>query len=223
MLLEPLGSTPLSHDIQAFVDDIAARLPQWEDSGELTPGEAAIVAGKLDFARRRDAIPQIQNMVDLYGYGPARALFVGVDGQPWMTLTDLVDVTGCDYSELLDEFAAEIDSCEPGEQPDVDVLTWTRPGGGTAEIPLGNARFVFNVLSSRSPWAHEFRDAMAGVFRRAAIASGLADAIGVVEHSPDGTPVRTGRTLRDLLEAGGAIPTADEARERAFRGPVVEL
>lgn len=188
-------------------------------NGTCDPHRAKLNLAAADFAEKHNVVPSTPDTTaSLWGYGAVRAFYIGADGGWWTILDELVEPTGVNFATLLGEFRRDL----ADDFDDVDVMTWIGPDGETDRLELVEASFAMRILAGVSPWSKEFSAALMPVFRRAMQASGLGDALGpVIRILEDGTAEQTSMSFNEFMSGGEPLPTAEEAREQAFRGPVI--
>lgn len=186
--------------------------------GGLTPDQAEVVYAMCDFAEKRNCVGLQDTTANWFGFGPIKVWFDDADGDYWVSLVDLLPITGLDWPTLRGMFDAEYAEYSD----DVDVLVWPVGDiGDTRYLDLVTHAFALRAMLA-GPWAREFMDNTMGLFRHAMVHSGLADKVGpVLRIREDGTAEQTGMTFGDFLSAGDRMPTEDEALAEAFRGPVI--
>jgi hypothetical protein len=173
------------------------------------------------FAERTGCAAVTNHEIDLWGYGTVKVSFADNDGNWWAPLAELVEPTGLDFNDLralywddveegrddVEELSWVVDDPGPGEEDGICLLEFVGPGFGMRAMTC-------------SPWSAEFTKALMPTFRRAMLASGLADQISpFVRIKEDGTAERVDMTMTEFLASGEPVPTRDEARDSAFRGP----
>lgn len=171
-----------------------------------------------EFCTERNAgIPTDDAEVNLYGLGVIRPAYINVNRPGyWIYLGDLVEPSGVPFERLAEEWRRERDEGE-----DVDLIVFLDRDGELIGLPVMNDAAVLRVLTGPSPWANEILKNLTGAFRRAAVASRIAAQFQPTFEQPDGTYAQSGQTLEEYLLAEG-LPTAEEAREQAMRGPVID-
>lgn len=173
------------------------------------------------FSERTGCAAVTDHEIDLWGYGTLKVGFADNDGNWWAPLLSLIEPTGLSFARLREMY---LDDVADGYS-DVEELSWLvdDPGPdedrGICHLEYVGPSFAMRAMLA-SPWGREFADAMMPTFRRALVASGMADKIGpVVRIREDGTAEQVEMSFGDFMAQGEALPTHDEARESAFRGP----
>jgi hypothetical protein len=187
-------------------------------AGNLTWQKASVVYAMCDFAELHNCVGLLDTTANWFGFGDIKVMFESTDGGYWVSLVDLLPITGLDWATLRGMFDSEYAECTP----DVDVMTWPVGNEGhTGYLDLVTHSFALRAMLA-GPWSREFMDNTMGLFRHAMVKSGLADKISpVVRIREDGTAEQTDMTFGEFMAAGDQMPTEDEAREAAFRGPVL--
>jgi len=189
---------------------------------EITWREANVLDAMADFGEKHDCTPAATDVyVDWFGFGSVKPIFESTSGGYWMSLFDLIAVTGLEYSALHEQF--EEDRVDDGNG-DADLMRWVvTEDGETNQLPLVKHSFAMRAMLA-GPWSREFMENTMNLFRHAAVHSGLADAIGpVVQQNADGVFVQTDMSLGDFLAQGDRLPSEQDARAEAMRGPAVDL
>lgn len=172
------------------------------------------------FAERTGCAPAPGHEIDLWGYGTVKVQFADNDGNWWVSLAELVEPTGIPFSRLLQIYRNDVED----EYSDVEELSWLVSGSNPEDREICHLEMVGPSFAIRamlaSPWGKEFADALFPTFRRALVESGMADKLGpVLRQKPDGTYEQTDMTFGEFMAKGEPLPTHEEAREKAFRGP----
>jgi hypothetical protein len=184
--------------------------------------------------------------IDLFGYGRIPVALDAYDTKTgpaadrcWFWLHEAAEVLGWDPAEF-EKWAREHRSHDLRDQRTADEETGTvgwqhlrhlpmdiRVNGGTEDAPLWIDLWLLSTdrlmsMMLGSPWSAEFFDAvtplMAHGFAQSGLAEKLADVKSVIV-AEDGT-VTEGPSLADAIAEDTEGLSEEEARERAFRGPV---
>jgi hypothetical protein len=160
------------------------------------------------------------------GLGNLRAALVDPeDGDAsFFFVHEVLDITGAtpeQWHQLRDEELAEA-AAEPAVMPRVDEFTDYRADGGSHQVPVCNWQVAL-LLALDGPWSRELMSNLRPAFRKAAVASGIADQINVVRIDDDGTVQETGETMADAILRDGPLPSDEVIREQIRRGPLGAL
>lgn len=174
------------------------------------------------FAERTGCAAVTDHEINLWGYGTVRVLFADNDGNWWAPLTALIEPTGTDFDILRGMYEQAV---EDGDD-DVEMLSWLvedTPDREYHYLEMVGPAFAMRAMMS-SDWGKEFAAALMPTFRRAIVASGVGNKLGpVVRVNPDGSAEQTDMTFSEFIGQGEPLPSRDEARASAFRGPAGAL
>ncbi|MET0520827.1 MAG: hypothetical protein ABW156_02465 [Jiangellaceae bacterium] len=174
------------------------------------------------FSNRTGCAAVTDHEIDLWGYGTVRVVFADNDGNWWAPLTALCDPTGIDFDTLRGMYEEAV---EEGDD-DVEILSWLvedTPEREHCFLEMVGPGFAMRAMMS-GPWGKEFAAALMPTFRRAIVSSGLGDNLGpVIRINEDGRAEQTDMTFTEFLAQGEPLPTPDQARDSAFRGPAGAL
>lgn len=208
------ASTPTSHDSASETHGSHPTLTlgqQWAASSralfatmDLNPERRRHLEAVASFAERTGCAAVTDYEIDLWGYGAINPMFADEDGHWFAVLQALIEPTGLEYQDLRTRY---LQAVENGDD-DVEELSWLVDDDDPHDREICQLEFVGPSFAMRAmmagPWGREIADALFPTFRRAAVKSGLADAMGIAE----------------IIAPDGQIPTAEEAKAAAFRGPL---
>lgn len=198
------------------------------DDGQLPLHNGQTALSLCDFAEqhgRHLAAPEQTST--FMGLGEVTAVFSEpVDGQHgnWYFVGSVLEATGAtwqQWEQLRDEEITEAAE-EPAVPPRVDTITSYEEDGSTHQLPVCNWQMAL-LLALDGPWSKELMANVRPAFRKAAIASGIADQINVVRIAEDGTVHETGETMADAFLRDGPLPSDEVIREQIRRGPLGAL
>ena len=197
------------------------------DAGRIARYKARTIFSVCDLAERQGRnIPDVNKTIAFMGLGSLRpALADPADGDgDFFFVHEVLEITGAtpeQWHQLREEEIAE-SAEEPVTTPRVDEFTNHRADGGTHQVPVCNWQMAL-LLALDGPWGKELMANVRPVFRKAAIASGIADQISVVRIAEDGTAHETGETMADAFLRDGPLPSDEVIREQIQRGPLGAL
>lgn len=197
------------------------------NAGRIARYKARTIFSVCDLAERHGQhIPDVHRTETFMGLGKLRpALADPEDGAAsFFFVHEVLDITGAtpeQWHQLHDEEIAE-SAEEPATTPRVDEFTNHRADGGTHQVPVCNWQIAL-LLALDGPWGEELMSNVQPAFRKAAVASGIADQINVVRIAEDGTAYETGETMADAFLRDGPVPSDEVIREQIRRGPLGAL
>ncbi|MBE4790708.1 hypothetical protein HW846_46550 [Streptomyces sp. NE06-02F] len=198
------------------------------DDGQLPLHNGQTALSLCDFAEQHGRhLADPQQVVTFMGLGEVTAVFAEpVDGERgnWYFVGSVLEATGANWQQweqLRDEEIAEA-AKEPAVPPRVDSITSYEEDGSTHQLPVCNWQMAL-LLALDGPWGKELMANVRPAFRKAAIASGIADQIPVVRIAEDGAAHDTGETMADVFLGDGPLPSDEVIREQIQRGPLGAL
>lgn len=180
-----------------------------------------------DLAERHGRhIPDLTRSVGFMGLGSLRPVLADpTDGDAdWYFVHEVLAITGASsdqWHQLREQEIAEAAE-EPPVAPRVDEYTNYRADGGHHQVPVCNWQMAL-LLALDGPWGKELLDNAMPAFRKAAIASGIADQVDVVRIDGDGLARHTGESMADAILRDGPLPSDEVIREQIRRGPLGAL
>ena len=204
-----------------------ASIRRSRNAGKLARYKARTIFSVCDLAERQGRnIPDVSMTVSFMGLGSLRpALADPEDGDgDWFFVHEVLEITGAtpeQWHRLREEELVEAAE-EPPTVPRVDEFTNHRADGGHHQVPVCNWQMAM-LLALDGPWGKELFANVQPAFRKAAVASGIGDGIGVVRIGDDGVARETGETLTEAILRDGPLPSDEVIREQIRRGPLGAL
>ncbi|MEU9405073.1 hypothetical protein AB0E08_05095 [Streptomyces sp. NPDC048281] len=196
-------------------------------AGRIARYRARTVLSVCDLAERHGQhLPNVTRTETFMGLGPIPAALADPeDGRAtWFRVHEVLAITGAapeQWHQLRDEEIADAAE-EPAVPPRVDAYTNHRADGGHHQVPVCNWQVAL-MLALDGPWGAELMSNVMPAFRKAAVASGIADQVDVVRIGDDGIARYTGETMADAIRADGPLPSDEVIHEQIRRGPFGNL
>ncbi|MFK0151165.1 hypothetical protein ACIQVK_03670 [Streptomyces sp. NPDC090493] len=204
-----------------------ASILRYMEDGQLPEHKGRNALDLCDLAERHGRhLADPQQPVPFMGLAEITPILADPEGGPdlWYYVGALLEATGAtrqQWEQLRDEEIAEAAE-EPAVPPRVDTITVYDEDGSTHELAVCNWQ-VAMLLALEGPWRKELMANLRPAFRKAAVASGIADQIDVVRVGGDGIARYTGETMADVFLADGPLPSDEVIREQIQRGPLGAL
>lgn len=204
-----------------------ASILRYMENGQLAEHNGLTNLSLCDLAERHDRhIANPQQAVTFMGLAEITPILADPEDRAgdWYFVGSVLEATGAtmrQWEQLRDEEITEA-AQEPPVRPRVDTVTVYDEDGSTHQVAVCNWQMAL-LLALDGPWGKELMANVRPAFRKAAVASGIADQINVVRVAEDGAVHETGETIADVFLAEGPLPSDEVIREQIQRGPLGAL